>query len=150
MGADIYGYAKTDVEDNGIPETDERFEEWWAAISQGIIDNIVSALPTPPTWTGFTFQNSWTNVGGDYETGAYFKDGTERVYFKGSVKNGTPGQPIATLPASARPPKNVIFKVYEVGTGTGTILVQSNGEIIPIIGLPTVHLSLDGISFSTV
>jgi len=62
-------------------------------------------------WVGATLTNSWTNFLAGTALAAYRKVG-DVVELRGTVKSGTFGAPIFTLPDGHRPPLQEIFYVH--------------------------------------
>ncbi len=79
--------------------------------------------------TAPSLQNSWTNVGGAYETAGYWKDSMGVVHVRGVITGGTTAGStlIFTLGAGYRP---VGTSYYGVASGGyGYLIVLSNGEV---------------------
>lgn len=77
------------------------------------------------------FENSWTNVGGDYATCAFGLDTGGRLQLKGRVDGGEADTAIFTLPASPvnfRPDKIQCFAVATV-SGPGQLLADIDGVV---------------------
>lgn len=97
------------------------------------------------------FQNKWKNVGGTFETGAFYKDHEGVVHLRGFVKPGTESL-IFELPPGYRPAsgKTLIFAVYCEGgvfcpsdkEGTRLSVFGAGG-----VSAPNTPVSLDGITF---
>ena len=111
--------------------------------------NRMSPLVVAPTaWTNATLQNNWVNLGGSYSPAGYRKIG-DIVYLRGTVKTGTLGVPMFTLPVGYRSP-------YIMLTGTGatdafaTIIVGNDGTVMVTTGNVSMWVSLDFIYWSTV
>ena len=80
----------------------------------------------------------------------YMKNTTGVVLLRGAIKNGVLSTVAGTLGSGYRPLKAQRFSVSTVsgGTpGTGTVEVQTDGDIVPISGTGTFFL--DGLQFST-
>lgn len=83
------------------------------------------------SWTAPTLLNSWINYGSSYQTAAYMKDRTGRVWLRGMIKNGTAttGTTILTLPSGYRPPAKVILQVISFNSSGGAYIeVLTTGD----------------------
>jgi len=92
-------------------------------------------------WVTPTFQNSWANVGGAYETAGFYKDPFGRVHFKGAINTGVAGTTAFTLPEKYRP--SATLRLAAFTGGSHYIEITSAGLVQP--QAPAVYL--DGISF---
>jgi hypothetical protein len=99
------------------------------------------------TWTAVTFQNSWVNYGGVFETAAYTRNSLGEVRLRGMVRSGTVNTAIFTLPSGFRPALQKVFVVMSNGA-IGRVDVRTNGEVVLLTG-SNAWVSLDGISFDT-
>ena len=90
-----------------------------------------------------SFENSWTNIGGNYETAAFYKDPFGRVHLRGTISSGGSGLRAFTLPTQYRPNDILVFAVVN-GANVDRITIDSNGYVTP---LGSGQYSLDGISF---
>ena len=79
-------------------------------------------------WIPVTFQNSWVNFGGGYETAAYTKDAFGNIHIKGSIKGGASGSVAFTLPANYRPLERMVYANY-VGSVPGYIEIDAAGNL---------------------
>lgn len=91
------------------------------------------------------FQNSWVNFGGTNATCSYYKDAFGRVMLKGTVKSGSIGATIFTLPAGYRPSEAELFPVYSNGA-FGACIVNPDGTVVANVG-NNASFTLSGISF---
>ncbi len=100
-----------------------------------------------PSWTAVSFQDGWRNYGSGYNTAAYYKSNTGRVYLRGLVKAGLTGheRTIFTLPAGLRPPGRELRIVISTDSA-GRIDIMTDGRVVPS-GVRNSWVSLDGISF---
>lgn len=100
------------------------------------------------TWVAPTFQNSWTNYGGQWQTARYTRTADGIVHVQGLVSSGTMGATIFTLPAGYRPSTTswLIFPVQTNPNTIGRVNVTNGGEIICEAGSNS-WVSLSGISF---
>lgn len=96
-------------------------------------------------WTTVTFQNSWVNYGGVFETTAYTKNSLGEVRLRGMVRSGTVNAAIFTLPVGFRPTLQKVFVVI-ANAAIGRVDVRTNGEVLLVTG-SNAWVSLDGISF---
>lgn len=77
------------------------------------------------------FQNSWVNVGGSYDTAAFCKIGGI-TFIKGSVKTGTLGTTVFTLPVGYRPllQRRTAMPLWDGGSHHhGMLFISTAGEI---------------------
>jgi hypothetical protein len=108
----------------------------------------------PEAWKGLSFAAGWGNYGSQYETAAYRKDQSGRVFLRGLVTrtDGLPpaSSPIGTLPAGYRPPKRLIFG-SSGGPESIRVDIAPNGQVIWVVGTINEkdYTSLDQISFAT-
>lgn len=92
------------------------------------------------------FQNGWVNYGSSFATAAYYIDPFGVVHIKGSVKSGTLGSPIFTLPVG--PVGDRVFAVDSGnGSATGEVIVSSNGNVTAFSPTSNSRVHLDGIYF---
>lgn len=78
-----------------------------------------------------SFSNSWVNYGGAEPVAAYGLDGLERLWFKGTIKNGTTGVAAFTLPQKYRPSvKKSVICLYS-GAGVAYIDINTDGTVVP-------------------
>jgi hypothetical protein len=75
------------------------------------------------------FENSWANLGGAYETVAFYKDPFGRVHLKGALDTGTSGTTAFTLPVGYRPAATI--RVSTASTGNHYTEITSAGEVQP-------------------
>lgn len=105
-------------------------------------------------WTDVTFQNGWTNFGGDYNNVQYRKDPLGFVHLRGIAKAGTltDATVMFELPSGYRPPKKAQFHPY--GTASAVIEVGHDADagkvrVANVSTLPAGSaLALDGFQFS--
>jgi len=77
------------------------------------------------------FENSWDNVGGNYNTCAFRFDAEGKVWYKGQAGGGTPNTTIYTLPVAYRSSKTQIFAIaIESGYGQLTIGIDGTVKLI--------------------
>lgn len=79
-------------------------------------------------WRNVTFQNSWQNYGGQFETCQYMKDAEGFVHLKGLVKSGSLSAPAFTLPVGYRPPAYIHAASLSNGV-VGGVRVEANGNV---------------------
>lgn len=91
------------------------------------------------------FQNSWVNFGGTNASCSYYKDTNNRVFLKGTVKSGSIGATIFTLPSGYRPQEAELFAVYSNGA-FGACIVNPDGTVVANVG-NNASFTLSGISF---
>jgi hypothetical protein len=96
-------------------------------------------------WVAPTFVNSWVNYGGTMATAGYTITQDVMVKLKGTVKNGTAGSTIFTLPAGFRPDADMYFPAAS-GTSVGRVLVTSAGVVQQSNGVTT-EFGLDNVFF---
>jgi len=103
-------------------------------------------------WIAPTLLNSWINYGGGYNPAGYFKDSFGIVHLRGTVKSGTIGQAIFTLPVGYRPAyKEILITISHDGANEklSRCDVQADGNVVSCFGSNT-YYSLDGITFRAV
>jgi len=108
-----------------------------------------SAL-APETPITPTLVNGWVAYDAPYLAPGYYKDATGRVHLQGTVKNGTGGTTIFTLPVGYRPPATVAFTVDGAGgtaAGTSKCEVSAEGAVFAIAVSGNTRYSLNGIYF---
>ena len=74
------------------------------------------------------FENSWANVGGDYNTCAFGVDVEGKLHLKGRVDGGIADTAMYTLPANIRPGKTQLFAVV-TEPDYGQLSVGSDGVV---------------------
>lgn len=94
------------------------------------------------------FTNSWVNFGGGFQPAQYWFDRDGVVHLAGSVKTGSAGTSVFTLPVGYRPAAQCAFAVNANGA-FGLVYVNTNGTVVVNTGSSTIT-SLDGISFATI
>jgi hypothetical protein len=111
---------------------------------------------TIEAWIAPTLGASWVNTGGAKQVAGYRKDSDGRVWIHGNIKNGTTtdGTVLFTLPAGYRPvgTENVMCNFYSPAVTkfiSGTLLIQTNGEVQMFYVSDPTELSFTDISFST-
>ncbi len=99
-------------------------------------------------WQNAGFQNGWTNYGGSYNHGGYFKDSMGIVHLRGLVKNGSVGNSytIFTLPAGYRPAGRELLCVMTNSNASGRVDIETNGRVIPY-SVNNGWVSLDSLTF---
>lgn len=95
-------------------------------------------------WTAPTLLNSWTNVGGAYETAGYRKTGAGLVIVKGLVTGGV-ATAVFTLPVGYRPAARLAFATT-ANNAFGRVDVQADGSVIHLTGTAT-NVSLAPVMF---
>lgn len=97
------------------------------------------------------FENSWVNFGSTNDTAAFAQQSDGWVRLKGSVKSGSVGVPLFTLPEGYRPPYLWGAAVICFGS-VCYININTAGQVYaPASGNPNnVLLCLDGITFPNV
>ena len=131
------------VDDRKVTLNFERLRTWSDLTEEDIagLDTRIDTLETIEPWVAPTFTNSWVNFGGTRETAGYYKD-RDRVYLKGSIKNGTLSTAAFTLPSGYRPAADLVFS-----RGTlGAVVIGSNGAVTIVYSANT-DVPLDGIGF---
>ena len=101
-------------------------------------------------WTSITLASSWANTfGAPYAQAGYCIDPTGVVRMRGQVIRSIAGSTLMfTLPSSARPAIDMFFSTG-VGTGAGTILVNSStGAVTLFAGTVTDAVDLTPIQFN--
>lgn len=86
----------------------------------------------PDAWTDVTFQNTWSNWGGTWQTCQYRLEG-DLVRIRGMIGGGVLQQSAFTLPVGKRPPKGTI-RTAATSTGYGEMRVASDGTVKPWTG----------------
>lgn len=108
------------------------------------IRNLANAFDTPNTgWvsvaTSIGFSGTWVNFGGVYSVLQYKRVGP-RIYIRGTIKSGTSGTAVFTLPVGFRPPTQIRLAIDCAG-GHGFAEVQSSG-VVTVTGATTnVHFN---------
>ena len=100
---------------------------------------------TTDTWNTATLENSWVAYGSGRDTAKYILDSDGYVHLKGTVKNGTIGTVVFTLPAAYRP---AYWKIFPVVTGAafGYCLIATNGQVTAAAGSNS-DFTFDGMIF---
>jgi len=125
------------------------------------INEVASSVPTLPTSIADTswhlvgavgepaFQNSWVWFGAGNSVPAFRKDGFGFVHLKGSVKNGTNGSVIFTLPAGYRPLEQIaVPSLYFVASTVYWVTINPDGTVVHKSGGgPNTGTWFDGITF---
>lgn len=102
-----------------------------------------------------TFQNSWTNYGGGYQSAAFRKSPDGKVTIRGLVTGGTAsatagGTGVAwTLPPGYRPVSHVTAAGSLGGTPAQRIDIQTGGTVQMYSAGPGLPMGIDGITFDT-
>lgn len=107
-------------------------------------------FPPSPAFEGAfvaapAFANSWANLGGSFQTAAYYKDRAGLVRLVGVITAGTIPATAFTLPAGFRPAAIELF-IGVSGAATSRIDVQNDGQVIIRNGTNG-FVSLSGICF---
>ena len=97
------------------------------------------------SWIAPTFENSWVNFGGAYNTAAYYKDPFGIVHLKGLIASGTLQAAAFTLPAGYRPSGTEVLTATS-NESYGQVRINSSGQVIPFAG-SNAYYSLDGLTF---
>lgn len=99
-------------------------------------------------WQTVSFQNGWTNYGGSYNEGGYFKDSMGIVHLRGLVRTGSVGNAytIFTLPDGYRPARRELLCAGTYPEAHGRVDVETNGRVIPY-SVNNGWVSLDGLTF---
>lgn len=125
----------------GLPEA---FSHWfllaWNVIGQVEEWHEVGGTNEP------AFENSWANVGGNYETAAFYKDPFGVVRLKGMVDSGTNNTAAFTLPVGYRPAAYLRFEASQTSNARVIIEVRGDGSVIPVTGT-TNGAGLEAVSF---
>ena len=132
----------------------DEFKSWIARWLYGNINFTVTQGQLPPVERPHivgasgevAFQNSWVNFGGTNASLSYYKDSLGIVHLKGTVKSGTVGTTIFTLPAGYRPQEAEIFVCSNNGA-FGLTTVNPDGTVVQSGGASNVYHTLSGITF---
>ncbi|MCK4820144.1 hypothetical protein KA005_30545, partial [bacterium] len=100
----------------------------------GKLRSIVTQKSEP--WRVPTLLNSWVNSGGGRTDTLYYKDKTGAVHIVGSIKGGTVGSPIFTLPVGYRPLKTQYIPASD-DVGALYLDVDSSGNVTLPFGSST-------------
>lgn len=87
-----------------------------------------------PAWTAVTFQNSWIDIGGSWQTTGYRKNGN-RVTVKIGATGGVSSTVAFTLPSGYRPPARIPFHGVSTNLSVAyqvVFWVYSSGLVVPI------------------
>jgi hypothetical protein len=118
------------------------------AADWNIIEDNLTYLYGDVAWTNVSvFTNSWVAFGAP-EFAPGFRLVGNRVYLRGCLKTGTPGNAAFTLPAGYRPTATCQFAVAS-NAALGIVQIGSSGVVTPTAVGSTVSFFLDGISFDT-
>jgi hypothetical protein len=87
------------------------------------------------------------NVGSNFSTAGYYKDGLGVVHLKGLVMSGgaDPDTAVFTLPAGYTPPESMFFTCMS-NNALGVTFIASSGQVMIRTG-SNVSFCLDGITF---
>lgn len=99
-----------------------------------------------------TLLNGWTDYSPTtYQPCGFFKDSCGMVHLSGMVAGGTitAGTGLFTLPDGYRPSKTEIFLCI-TASGTGSIRIDANGNVILRSGANATWTSLSGIAFKVI
>ncbi|MES2136610.1 MAG: hypothetical protein V4502_06070 [Pseudomonadota bacterium] len=117
----------------------------------------LTAFVQGPAWVGLSYSNGWADLGGGYQAGAYTRDGTGRVWTRGTIMGGTltGGTTVFTLPAGFRPPVKTVWPVIATLNGSPfqvtNVIVNTDGTVTIGISITTGASSLlylENLSFS--
>lgn len=101
-------------------------------------------------WIAPSFQNSWGNLGGAYQTAA-FRKVAGRVYLRGVISGGTAtdGTTLFTLPSGFGPAATESFRAANANSPNSDTRVEitSTGAVTVQGSVNNSYLSLSGISF---
>lgn len=106
----------------------------------------IRGMIVPEDYIAPTFTNSWVNYGSTFATAAYMRDRMGFVHLRGTVKSGTAGSSIFTLPAGYRPAADLIFPIA-AALGTSYLTLATAGTVTPAAGAGNAIVSVDGITF---
>lgn len=138
-------FAKVRVTKDG---TDANMEAW---IGEVILTpcsiSQPGSLPLAYTNAGGT---TWTDFGGGYLNGQYWKDSLGLIHLEGGCKRTAgAGTTIAVLPSGYRPSGTIEFPVATSGAATVAVVqIDSSGNIIMVSG-NAAFISLQGLHFRT-
>ena len=119
-----------------------------AMLNEQIRDNL-NWLVGDASWIAPALTNGWVNFGSaNFSTAGYRKLG-DVVYLKGTVKSGTLGAAIFTLPVGYRPPNQCVFGI-ESNNLIGRVDVNAAGTVYTGTPASATYVSLEGAVFSTV
>jgi hypothetical protein len=112
-------------------------------------------IPSVEAWIALPLATGWTNLGGEYETAAYYKDPFGIVHIKGVVNHGSNrNATVATLPTGYRPPLSEFFPIVNSDTfgqmrihGLGSAVGDGIMRMTSPTGQTAGWISLDGITF---
>jgi len=114
-------------------------------LASGIVGSAeMAAQPSP---TALSFNSGWTDYGGGFKTGCYYKDSMGIVHLHGLVKrvSGSSGS-IATLPSGYRPVNGTIGFPASTDTGIGNFQVTTAG-VLNLVSGGTGFVYIDGWTF---
>ncbi len=97
------------------------------------------------SWSALTLTNSWVDYGTPFPTPGYRKMGDGLVLLKGTLKNGTLGAAMFTLPVGYRPIGQIGF-ASDNGGSHGVMEVKANGEVTASTG-SNIYVRLDVVRF---
>ncbi len=97
-------------------------------------------------WQAVTFENSWVDVGGAFNSAEFRALGDKRVEIRGLISSGTIGLAAFTLPVGFRPVADYSVPCVSSGAFAQTN-VGSDGTVVPTVGV-AVSFALDGIVIS--
>lgn len=106
----------------------------------------LSSFEDDKSWNDATYKNSWVDYHSTYY-GAQYRKINGIVYIRGSIKDGTAGQPVFTLPEGYRPHKREVFANYSTGPTIGYIDIDTNGDVDTSSNINNGYSSLSGINF---
>jgi hypothetical protein len=121
------------------PEFSHWFNHWLGIVARKLLNiedwHEIGGTNEP------TFENSWANLGGAYETAAFYKDPFGRVHIKGAVDTGSSGTTAFTLPEGYRPLATLRLPSYSTGnayveiTSAGLVQPQRSGAAANYLGV---------------
>lgn len=106
-----------------------------------ILRALAETLITAPTFIAPTLLNSWVNFGAPTQNAGYTLH-QGMVILRGTVKSGTVGSPIFTLPVGYRPAGNVGFAIVSNAL-FGYIIIESDGDVVLATGFSNLSVYLN-------
>ena len=120
-----------------------------AMLNLHVRDNLLY-LVGDAAWTAPTLTNGWLNFGSGFTVAGYRKIG-DLVWLKGTVKSGTLGAAMFTLPVGFRPlASGQTVNIVESNNLLGRVDVLSTGAVATGGVGSNAYVQLDGIVFSTI
>lgn len=102
---------------------------------------LATGVVTAPTFIAPTLLNSWVNFGAPTQNAGYTLH-QGMVILRGTVKSGTVGSPIFTLPVGYRPSGNVGFAIVSNAL-FGYIIIESDGDVVLATGFSNLSVYLN-------